>query len=60
MKEISKARNGDEIYNCLNPMLDEYEGWIEEQGDILETIKIDLDEEQYNTGRNICDCARSP
>ncbi|WP_342425295.1 DISARM system helicase DrmA [Paenibacillus sp. FSL L8-0502] len=50
MKEISKARNGDEIYNCLNPMLDEYEGWIEEQGDILETIKIDLDEEQYNTG----------
>lgn len=50
MNEISNAQNGNEIYKYLNPLLDEYEVWIGEQRDILGSIKIDLDKEQFNTG----------
>lgn len=57
MNEIAHAENGEEIHKQLNPMLDDYEAWIEEQVAVFNTIKADLDMNMTNTGiehLNLC------
>lgn len=57
MNKIAQTGSGEQIHKLLNPMLDDYEAWIEEQVAVFDTIKVDLDTDMANTGiehLNLC------
>lgn len=52
MQIIASSEDGEDLYTFLNPMLDEYQDWIEEQEDLLETMEDELDGDLMHTGKD--------